>query len=95
MTRTQKGIIIGILAVCLGTGAGIIVSASPLNGLPKQDKKITLTLSTQEVELILQGLQELPLKVSGNLYSSIMQQAQMQLQAQQKPVVKDTTKKKQ
>lgn len=59
----------------------------------RQDRKISISLTPQEWEVVLQGLSELPMKTSGGVYSSIMQQAQMQLQAQQKPKL-DTTKKK-
>ena len=58
----------------------------------RQDKKITITLSTQEWDIVLQGLNELPMKTSSSVYSSIMQQAQYQLQ--QRPKVDSTIKKK-
>jgi len=65
--------------------------------LPNQDKKINLSVTVQEADIILKALSELPLKESGNLYMSIQAQAQAQLQPQlqQKPVQKiDSTKKK-
>jgi len=61
-----------------------------------QDRKFVITLSEQDLNIVLQGLSELPMKTSGNVYSTIMQQAQMQLQPapQQKPAVKDSTNNK-
>ena len=73
---------------------GLLSIPDLVKASPKQDKRITITLSEKDWDIVLGGLQELPLKVAGNVYSSIMQQAQMQLQAQQKPATKDTTKKK-
>jgi len=68
--------------------------------LPEQDKKINISVTVQEADMILKALAELPLKESGNLYMSIQAQAQAQLQQQlapQKPVQKidSTSKKKQ
>lgn len=86
---------IGKPILAFGLALSIIgFAAAFTNNLPRKEPKITLTLSTQEVDIILQGLAELPMKTSGNVYSSIMQQAQMQLQAQQRPPLKDTTNKK-
>lgn len=58
---------------------------------PKQDRKITITITLPEAELIMKALGKLPLEESGNLYFTIQQQAQMQLQPQQAPQKKDTT----
>jgi hypothetical protein len=65
--------------------------------LPKQERKFTITLSEQEINIVLQGLSEMPLKLSGNLYSNILQQTQYQyqLQSQQQKNAHDTLKKKQ
>jgi hypothetical protein len=46
----------------------------------KQDRKFTIVLNEQEINVVLQGLSELPLKQSQPVYSTIMQQAQSQLQ---------------
>jgi hypothetical protein len=78
---------------------GITIAVSVANGvlakITRQDKKINISVTVQETDLILKALAEMPLKESGNLYMSIQAQAQSQLQ-QQKPVQKiDSTKKKQ
>jgi len=81
----------------LTIGLGIVLIASAITAfLPKQDKKITITVTVQEADIILRALSELPLKESGNLYMNIQAQANAQLQSQQKPVTKtdSTTKKK-
>jgi len=60
----------------------------------KQQQRITLHLTVQEVELIMKALGKLPLEESGNLYVGIQQQAQTQLQAAsplQKPKSHDST----
>jgi predicted secreted hydrolase len=77
---------------------GITIAVSVANGvlakITRQDKKINISVTVQETDLILKALAEMPLKESGNLYMSIQAQAQAQLQ-QQKPVQKiDSTKKK-
>lgn len=69
-------------------------AAAFTRALPHQDRKITITVSIQEADIILKALSELPLKESGNLYFNIQQQAQSQLQVQQRPVQKDSTTKK-
>ena len=79
-----------------GVVAAITLITGGLNAIPvkKQQQRITLTVSTQEADLILKALAELPLKESGNLYISIQQQAQAQLQAVsplQKPKSHDST----
>jgi len=80
--------------------SGIIILATlgtySLMAIPakKQQQKITISVSPQEVDLILKALAELPLKESGNLYVGIQQQAQAQLQAAsplQKPKSHDST----
>ncbi len=81
----------------LTIGLGIVLIASAITAfLPKQDKKVTITITVQEADLILRALGKLPLEESGNLYMNIQAQAQAQLQPQQKPVTKadSTTKKK-
>lgn len=61
----------------------------------KQERRFNLSLTEQEINVVLQGLSELPLKTSQPVYGTIMQQAQAQLQPQQKPLPKaDTTKPK-
>lgn len=61
----------------------------------KQQQRITISVSPQEVDLILKALAELPLKESGNLYIGIQQQAQAQLSpVPQKPKVDSTGKSK-
>jgi len=78
-------------------GFGLIVALCAFQTL--QDKRVTISLSTQEWEVVLKGLAELPLKESQSVYGSIMQQAQAQLAPQpktQQPTQKvDSTKKKQ
>lgn len=62
---------------------------------PKQDRKIIISLTLPETDILLKALSELPLKESGNLYFNIQQQAQAQLQpAQQKPLPKADSSKK-
>lgn len=85
-----KRLWITIAVIFFVTATGVIAEVKR-----KQDKKISITLSEQEWGIVLQGLSELPMKTSGGVYSSIMQQAQMQLQAQQQKPKADTTKKKQ
>lgn len=94
MKKRNKVIIASIVAISLSAGAAILVSASPKK-LFQQDKKITLTLSTQEVETILGALQELPMKISGGVYANVYTQANQQLQDQQQKPKVDSSKKKQ
>jgi hypothetical protein len=54
----------------------------------KQDRRINLNVSVQEVDVIMKALGKLPLEESGNLYFTIQQQAQTQLAP---PAKKDTT----
>lgn len=51
------------------------------------EKQITLSLSVEEVNLVLAGLAELPAKVSMSLISKVGNQAQGQLQ--QSPAVEE------
>lgn len=85
--KNIKRLLAAILIIFASTTTVILANTN-------QDRKFTITLSEQDLNIVLQGLSELPMKTSGNVYSSIMQQAQMQLQAQQKPIVKDSTAKK-
>lgn len=79
----------------LGLIVAISVITYGLMAIPrKQDKRITLTVSIQEVEIIMKALSELPLKESGNLYLTIQQQAQTQLAPPQKPKADSTAPKK-
>lgn len=66
----QIGIIVFTVFVTYG-----LMSYSP----KKQDRRINLSVTVQETELILKALSELPLKESGGLFSSIQQQATAQL----------------
>lgn len=47
---------------------------------PKQDKKVTLTLTVQEVDVVLNALQKLPYEQSASIIQSIYGQASKQLQ---------------
>lgn len=47
------------------------------------DQKVTLVLSVEDVNLVLNALAELPAKVSMNLINNVSVQAQKQLQATQ------------
>lgn len=87
--KKQRFIIAGVVLFSLGTMFSLIAI-----GTPKQDRKISISLTEQEWNIVISALQEMPMKVAAPVYSSIMQQAQQQLQAQQKPK-SDTTKKKQ
>ena len=66
---------IGVLVLAVGITYSLMAIPSP----KKQDKRITLSLSQPEVELVLKALGELPLKETANLYFTIQQQAQAQL----------------
>jgi hypothetical protein len=65
---------------------------------PPQDRRFTLSLTEQEINVALKGLGELPLKESQPVYGTIMQQAQSQLQpppkVQQPALRADTSKPK-
>lgn len=93
MKQTSKQFFFGAVFVFLILTSAIGITMAKDK---KQDKKITLTVSVQEAEMILKALSELPLKDSGPLYFALQQQAAAQLQPPvQKPQVKsDTTKKK-
>lgn len=60
----------------------------------RRQQRVMLSLTIQEVELIMKALGKLPLEESGNLYMAIQQQAQTQLQPPQKPKADSTAKKK-
>jgi hypothetical protein len=90
-----------IIAVFISIGIGVLSGMynkpTYYTLYPSQDRKVTISLTIQEVDLIMRGLAELPMKESGNLYFNIQAQAQSQLQAQQqKPLPKQdsTTPKK-
>jgi hypothetical protein len=74
-------------------GSGLVFSVLTIAS-PRQDRKITISLSEQEWNIVLQGLSELPMKVSGAVYSNILSQAQVQYK--QSPILsnKDSTSKK-
>jgi hypothetical protein len=50
---------------------------------PDQSINVTLTLTVEETNVILQGLRELPLKLVDVVYSKVLQQGQDQVNAQQ------------
>lgn len=51
--------------------------------------KINLALSTQQVEIILGGLAELPLKIGGDLFQALKQEAANQITAANAPAKKE------
>ena len=85
-----KRLWVTIAVIFFATATGVIAEVKR-----KQYRKVNISLTTQEVELVLSGLGKLPLEVAGGTYSNIMQQAQMQLQAQQQKPKVDSSKKKQ
>lgn len=72
--------LITALTILIFTGATSQVQA------PTQDKKLTLILSVQDVDVVLNALQQLPYKDAAGVIQSIYGQAQRQLN--------DTIKKK-
>ena len=62
------------------------IGAIPQVQAPQQDKKVNITLTVQDLEVVLNALQQLPYKESAGIIQSIYGQAQKQLS--------DTTKKK-
>lgn len=64
------------LLTALAILVSLSVSAQKDTTLPKN---ITITLSPQAWDVILKGLQELPLKESGGIFQEILIQAQAQL----------------
>jgi hypothetical protein len=63
----------------------ILMSASiayALNIGHQQDKKVTITVTLQEADILLKGLGKLPLEESGNLFFTVQRQIQTQLQPQ-------------
>jgi len=78
-----------LIRLCIVTLA--VLTNYGLNAVSrKQDRRINLNVSVQEVEVIMKALGKLPLEESGNLYFTIQQQAQTQLV----PTKKDTTSSK-
>ncbi len=73
----MKKQLIGLGIILLATGLTYGLMAIPAK---KQQQRVTLQLTVQEVDLVLKALSELPLKESGNLYIGIQQQANAQLQ---------------
>lgn len=69
----MKKIIITVLILISFTGISQTVQA------PKQDKKVTLTLTVAEVDVILQSLENLPYKQAAGVINSIYAQASRQL----------------
>lgn len=60
---------------------GIITSFGAISQVqaPKQDKKVTIILSVQDVDVVLNALQQLPYKDAAGVIQSIYGQAQRQL----------------
>ena len=93
MKHYHKQAIIGILGAIIISMALISFSDSK-NGI-KRERRFNLSLTEQEINTVLRGLAELPLKESQPVYGVIMQQAQAQLQPPKvAPVQKDSTKPK-
>ena len=69
----MKKIIITLLILISFTGI------SQTGQVPKQEKKITLTLTVQEVDVVLNALQTLPYKDAAGVINSIYSQASRQL----------------
>jgi hypothetical protein len=72
--------LIGLVGVCIAS--------------PKQDRRFNITLTDQEVGIVIQGLQELPIKTAGNTLNSILTQLQVQAQAPAKLPKQDSTTNK-
>jgi len=62
----------------------LIAAIGLLSFTTQEDKKVTLTLTVEEVNIIYAGLGELPAKVSEPLRYKIAQEAQKQLQTEKK-----------
>lgn len=77
--------------ICLATMGTYSIMAHTKK---EQQQRVMLSLTIQEVELVMKALGKLPLEESGNLYMAIQQQAQTQLQPPQKPKADSTAKKK-
>lgn len=73
----MKKLFIGLSIILLATGLTHSLMAVLAQ---KQQQRVTLQLTVQEIDLVLKALSELPLKESGNLYIGIQQQANAQLQ---------------
>lgn len=87
----KKFLICSVILGSVITGHAILSSFKS----PSQDRRFNLSLTEDQINVVLQGLAELPLKTSQPVYSTIMQQAQAQLQPPQKPLPKaDTSKPK-
>lgn len=70
-------------------GLTIVISVAQ-SFSPKQDRRFTISLTEQEINICLEGLGKLPLERSQAVYSTILQQAQSQL-APTKPAQKADT----
>jgi len=83
------------LLLFLGVVALAAIATQGLKATPakKQQQRVTLHLTVQEVELITKALGKLPLEESGNLYIGIQQQAQAQLAPAPKPKADSTGSK--
>ncbi len=73
----MKKLFIGLSIILLATGLTHSLMAVLAQ---KQQQRVTLQLTVQEIDLVLKALSELPLKESGNLYIGIQEQANAQLQ---------------
>lgn len=67
----------------------LIVVLTSFNGT-QQERRFNLSLTEQEINIVLKGLGKLPLEESQPVYGNIIQQAQAQLQP---PKVKDSISK--
>jgi hypothetical protein len=79
----------GIASVIILLAVGITYAR------PKQERRVTISISIEEANVILKALGKLPLEESGNLYFSVQQQVQTQLQPVPPAVKKDSTSKTQ
>lgn len=62
-----------------------LTGISQTSQAPKQDKKVTITLTVQEVDVVLNALQALPYKDAAGVINSIYSQASRQLADTTKP----------
>ncbi len=77
---------LGFVSLIFVTAITIGIAHTPT----KQERRLNLSLTEPEINVILQGLAELPMKTAQPVYSTIMQQAQAQLQP---PKVRDSISK--
>lgn len=70
----------------------LIAAIGLLSFTTQEEKKVTLVLTVEEVNLIYQGLGELPAKVSEPLRYKIATEAQKQLAVNKEPIKLDPKK---